>query len=267
MKRVFAILALLSIACPVRAQQPHAPPGGMYYNGRFYQGGQFVPRGAAGGVVGPSLTPADWAALMPPAPLAKTSPPRTARTTYRVKARHSARGTGSGAGTSTQAPDEDAQAKSRISMARNLVKLGKYEDARGWLDKVIEIQASVATVQEAQELLSQIEKRTGRSTQARFSGNRSHAIPEGANREPQSVAAPASPRYYARTSAKGASQAPELSLFIDVLESLEGAKAIGTATQSGSSDDGNVTWSLTVHGTAVPGRFVIVDREFNKIQD
>ncbi len=152
-------------------------------------------------------------------------------------------------------------------MARNLVKLGKYKDARGWLDKVIEIQASVATVQEAQELLSEIEKRTGRSPQARSSGNRTRAAPAGGKSESGPVAAPASPRYYARTSAKGESQSPELSLFIDVLESLEGAKAIGTATQSGSSDDGQATWTLTVHGTAVPGRFVIVDREFNKIKD
>jgi hypothetical protein len=165
MRRILGILALLSLACPARAQQPHAPAGGMYYNGQFYKGGQFVPRGAPGGVFGPSLTPSDWDSSMATAPLARRLPRRAARTAYRAEARQSARGAGSGGGTPDQGIQEDAQSKSRISMARNLMKLGKYEDARGWLNKVIETKASVTTVQDARKLLADLERRTGHSSE------------------------------------------------------------------------------------------------------
>ena len=89
MRCILAALVFLSLACPATAQQPRAPAGGMYYNGQFYKGGQFVPRGAPGGVFGFSPAPSDWDALMAPQPLARTLPRREARTTSRVEARRS----------------------------------------------------------------------------------------------------------------------------------------------------------------------------------
>ena len=51
--RVASGIVLLAFAvAPVYAQQPRAPAGGMYVNGHFYKGGQFIPSGPVGGYGG-----------------------------------------------------------------------------------------------------------------------------------------------------------------------------------------------------------------------
>jgi hypothetical protein len=74
-------------------------------------------------------------------------------------------------------------------------------------------------------------------------------------------------RYYAQTSATGGIQYRELPPSIGILESLDSTTAIGTAVESGSSQYGKATWKLTVRGTALSGRFVIVDREFKSVME
>jgi FimV-like protein len=50
----------------------------------------------------------------------------------------------------------DAVAK--LQTARNLIRLGKIKEARGWLQEVVEMNASPETVAEAKSLLSSIAK-------------------------------------------------------------------------------------------------------------
>ena len=50
--------------------------------------------------------------------------------------------------------------------------------------------------------------------------------------------------------------------WIDVLESLDKPMPIGIASEIGWTEGGLAVWALRVHGADVPGRWVIVDREF-----
>ena len=152
-------------------------------------------------------------------------------------------------------------------MARNLVKLGRYEDARGWLNKLIEMKSSVASVQEAQKLLSEIDKRTGKSSEVTIGRHPAPAIPGIGNAQDEPLDAPATVRYYAQDTATDGIRYRELPPSIQILQSPEGAKPIGTAAQSGSTDDGKAAWKLTVRGAALSGQFVPADREFKRISD
>jgi hypothetical protein len=40
---------------------------------------------------------------------------------------------------------------------------------------------------------------------------------------------------------------------------------VGMALGAGGTDDGPAIWRLTVHGADVPGRWIIVDREFRPV--
>jgi hypothetical protein len=49
---------------------------------------------------------------------------------------------------------------------------------------------------------------------------------------------------------------------IGVLEALRESKPIGRALSSGWDPDRVAVWQLTVHGEDVPGRWIVVDRQF-----
>jgi hypothetical protein len=53
---------------------------------------------------------------------------------------------------------------------------------------------------------------------------------------------------------------------IGVLESPTNHLPVGIAMAGGWTEDGLAVWQLTVQGVAVPGRWVIVDREFRPTQ-
>ena len=49
---------------------------------------------------------------------------------------------------------------------------------------------------------------------------------------------------------------------IGVLEALDQPMPIGTALRVGVGAAGRALWALTIDGDDVPGRWVVVDREF-----
>jgi hypothetical protein len=49
---------------------------------------------------------------------------------------------------------------------------------------------------------------------------------------------------------------------LGVLESRDNHAPIGMALPVGRDDDHIELWELTVHGAKVPGRWIVVDREF-----
>jgi hypothetical protein len=53
---------------------------------------------------------------------------------------------------------------------------------------------------------------------------------------------------------------------LGVLESRENNAPIGMALPVSRDDDRVEVWKLTVHGAEVPGRWVVVDREFRPAQ-
>jgi hypothetical protein len=144
----------MSLAPPVALAQARAPKGGAFVNGRFYKGGQFIPGGGASY----------------PAPVADTGPapepPRSrgyihpdARRKARLAARTSARSGYRPSARSEPPPapaadDPERLARARLKLARNLIAMGKAADAKVWLDKVIDMNASEATVKEAKGLLA-----------------------------------------------------------------------------------------------------------------
>ena len=49
---------------------------------------------------------------------------------------------------------------------------------------------------------------------------------------------------------------------IGVLEDLDKPMLVGMALRAGRDDAGRALWALTVDGDDLPGRWVVVDREF-----
>ena len=49
---------------------------------------------------------------------------------------------------------------------------------------------------------------------------------------------------------------------VDVFEAPDGRGPIGKALFAGTALGGGVLWRLVVHGSELPGRWAIVDREF-----
>jgi hypothetical protein len=49
---------------------------------------------------------------------------------------------------------------------------------------------------------------------------------------------------------------------IGVLEVLDKSMPVGMALRVGADADGRALWALTVDGEDLPGRWVVVDREF-----
>ncbi len=70
------------------------------------------------------------------------------------------------------------------------------------------------------------------------------------------------PQYYAQILAGGAIRSGQIGARVLVLGSPDNPTPIGTAYEIGSDDQGLAEWTLNVRNVPVPGRFVIVDREF-----
>jgi hypothetical protein len=149
---LWAISVVLALTGSVEAQQARAPAGGAWYNGRFYQGGQFMPNSSG---VGFMPSPTGMGFVDPGMGLNLPEARTTYRRAARTKARTSARGNAG------EPPDQATLASTRLAMAKNLIKLGKDEQARSWLLKVSKMDASPATTSEACQLLCEIEERIG----------------------------------------------------------------------------------------------------------
>jgi hypothetical protein len=54
---------------------------------------------------------------------------------------------------------------------------------------------------------------------------------------------------------------------VGVMESKVRGAVIGTARPCGWDKEAAQLWKLTVHGAEVPGRWVVVDREFRPAQE
>jgi hypothetical protein len=69
--------------------------------------------------------------------------------------------------------------------------------------------------------------------------------------------------YYANAGpARGPSRYGDVPGAVGVLEALEKPMPIGMALCVGWDTAGLAVWTLTVHGADLPGRWVVVDREF-----
>jgi FimV-like protein len=146
--------AILAVAL---CGQVRAPAGGAIgSNGQFYKGGQFMPRGSFGyGFVtsfglfgGGGFGEADFPPMPPQRPYGSRRGRRA------PDARPSNSSTSSEAGL---AVDQDGLARSRIEMARQLIKLDKVDQAREWLLLVVKMKANPATLAEARRLLDSLE--------------------------------------------------------------------------------------------------------------
>jgi hypothetical protein len=257
MRRLLILLILTAVPGVAEAQQPRAPAGGMYVNGHFYKGGQFIPQG--GGYFGmPMDFSASWNDAMDvPAPRrkARTTARKTARTEYRTTARAT-----EGAGI-----DQEGVASSRLQIAKKLIDAGKIEDARGWLEKVVEMKAGAEITDEARAMLAGLDRQSGAAEKVSSLGDQAKVTPRSARSNLGAVVQSATPRYFAQIGVDGPIRHGQLSASIGVLGSRDSTKTIGTAFQAGSCGDGQAAWGLIVRDSAVPGRFVIVDREFKEI--
>jgi hypothetical protein len=260
--RVALSLALLVLAAaPAAAQQARAPAGGMYVNGRFYKGGQFIPSGAGGGIGmfdgGGAVDP-----IYAPDLAASRRKARTkARTAARTEARTTARASEGGVAAAGTRADQDGVARSRLQTAKNLIKMGKDGEAREWLERIGELEASLATAAEAQRLRAEIDRRIGPQRRPSPPGGGAATEPRPATAR-SSPPARATPRYFAQVDAPGPFRHGQLKGPVGVLGSPDDPKPIGDARDSGSFEDGQAAWSLIIRGIAVPGRWIIVDREF-----
>jgi hypothetical protein len=68
--------------------------------------------------------------------------------------------------------------------------------------------------------------------------------------------------YFAHISAAGPIRYGQFPFSIGVLEARDKPMPIGMAPEVNRTEDGLALWKPTVHGVEVPGRWVIVDREF-----
>jgi FimV-like protein len=144
----------MSLAPPGALAQARAPKGGTYVNGRFYKGGQFIPGGG-----GSYSAPVADAGPAPEAPRPRGYVHPDVRRKARLAARTSARSGYRSSAKSEPSPESTADdpeqlARARLKLARNLIAMGKAADARAWLDKVVNMNASRATVEEAKDLLA-----------------------------------------------------------------------------------------------------------------
>jgi hypothetical protein len=73
-------------------------------------------------------------------------------------------------------------------------------------------------------------------------------------------------RYFAHVSATGPVRDGQYPFAIGVLEAPDQLMPIGMAFEVGRTEGGLGLWKLTVGGVEVPGRWVIVDREFHSAE-
>jgi FimV-like protein len=212
--------------------------------------------GGTCGVCSSGFSPSRYTPDLPaPRLTARTTARTAARTTYRREART---GSDEGAG-------QEAIANSRLQIARKLIDLGKKEAARGWLLKVIDANADPTITEEARGLLASIEGRKKSPMTRSALGNPARKPSPASVPSSGPLARSTTARYFAQTGATGSIRPHQLSGPIGVLESRESVRPIGTATEIGPGADGLAEWTLVIRGSAAPGRFVIVDREFREV--
>jgi hypothetical protein len=73
-------------------------------------------------------------------------------------------------------------------------------------------------------------------------------------------------RYFAYISAAGPVRCGQVPGSIGVLDAPDKPMPIGMANCTGWDPAGLAVWRLTVEGADVPGRWVIVDREFRSVE-
>ena len=73
-------------------------------------------------------------------------------------------------------------------------------------------------------------------------------------------------RYFAHISAAGPVRYRQVPGAIGVLDDPKNSMPIGMAMCKGWDRDGLAVWRLTVRGADVPGRWIIVDREFQPVE-
>jgi hypothetical protein len=71
--------------------------------------------------------------------------------------------------------------------------------------------------------------------------------------------------FFTNASKRGRVRYGDLPGSIDIVDSLDTLIAVGVAVEVGISLRGYVIWSLEVNGAKLPGRFMIVDGEFVRI--
>jgi hypothetical protein len=69
-------------------------------------------------------------------------------------------------------------------------------------------------------------------------------------------------RFAAYNSATGLVRYGQFPFSIGVLEAPDNFMPVGMNSEVGWTEGGLAVWRLTVHGVEVPGRWVLVDREF-----
>jgi hypothetical protein len=116
-----------------------------------------MPKGAFGGFAAPGL---QFGAMNRPflgLPPIQEQPKTSYRRSARKKARTSAPSYSAGP------LDQASLANTRLKTAKNLIGQGKYEQARGWLTKVAEMDASAASVAEACRLACELDELAAKS--------------------------------------------------------------------------------------------------------
>jgi hypothetical protein len=73
------------------------------------------------------------------------------------------------------------------------------------------------------------------------------------------------PQYFAHISQKGPVQYGQAPGSIGVLEALDHCMPIGEASCRTWDEKGLAVWTLRIGGQEIPGRWVIVDREFRPV--
>ena len=73
------------------------------------------------------------------------------------------------------------------------------------------------------------------------------------------------PRYFAHISALGPIRYGQTPGSIGVLESLDNFMPIGQASCFTHEENGLAVWELSIGGKTIPGRWIIVDREFRPV--
>ena len=74
------------------------------------------------------------------------------------------------------------------------------------------------------------------------------------------------PRYFAHISQKGKIRYGEVPGSIGVLEALDKFMPIGEASCRTHDENGLAVWTLRIGKEEIPGRWMIVDREFRPVQ-
>jgi hypothetical protein len=140
--RIATIIFVFLLMTSGALAQARAPKGGTYVNGKFYKGGQFLPRGSGGMDFAP----------MDPAPL--TFAPAIVGPTRAAKAARARARTVPPAITARARPSPAASvASGHLKVARNLLQVGKKEAATEWLQKATTAAPGSSAAIEAQTLL------------------------------------------------------------------------------------------------------------------